>query len=121
MPHDPIERARSQETPLLDREVDARSVDTDTALIVDVREPWEWDEGHIPTAIHIPLGELPDRAQEIPGDDRVVFVCHLGVRSLYAVDVLEAMGRPGARSLAGGMNAWHAYGFPVAMPNESTE
>lgn len=83
------------------------------ATFVDVREADEWAEGHIPGAIHIPLGELDQRANEIPADGEIVTYCRSGVRSLTAVDVLEAAGRKDVKSMAGGINDWQAAGRVV--------
>jgi rhodanese-related sulfurtransferase len=80
---------------------------------VDVREPDEWAEGHMPGAVHIPLGDLSTRANELPADGQIVTVCRVGGRSLKAVDILEASGRKGSKSMAGGMVEWKKNGRPV--------
>ena len=81
--------------------------------IVDVREPDEWDEGHIPGAIHIPLGDLAARLGELDPTRPVIAVCRSGQRSLLAAEELGAVGFGDAVSLAGGMIAWHEAGRPV--------
>lgn len=107
---------------LLKKEPDPREITNDEgatiyrengAAFVDVREPDEWAEGHMPGAIHIPLGELAQRIDELPGERPIVTVCRSGKRSLAAVDTLEAAGRTGAKSLAGGMLEWVKLGRPV--------
>ncbi|MET0280651.1 MAG: molybdopterin-synthase adenylyltransferase MoeB [Steroidobacteraceae bacterium] len=81
-------------------------------LLVDVREPQEWASGRLPGSIHIPLGMLPQRLQEIPATVLPVFVCAGGVRSMAACRLLAAQGRD-AVNLAGGVYAWSAvYGAP---------
>ncbi len=78
------------------------------ATILDVREPEEWEGGHIAGAIHIPLGELPDRAGELPSGPLVV-TCRAGGRSAKATAFLRDHGRD-ATNLDGGMTAWAAAG-----------
>jgi rhodanese-related sulfurtransferase len=86
---------------------------TGGAQIVDVREPDEWREGHIPGAIHIPLGKLAVRAGALDPARPVITVCRSGNRSLVALAVLRDAGITAAKSLAGGMNAWRSAGQPV--------
>ncbi len=93
-------------------EVDA-SISRNTHTVLDVREPEEWEEGHIVEALHIPLGDLAARAGELPGDRPIYTVCRSGKRSITAVEILEAAGLPGAKSMAGGMIAWHEAGKPM--------
>ena len=82
------------------------------ALIVDVREDHEWDAGHIPGAVHVPLMQLAERAGELPADQPVVFQCKSGGRSLMAAQALRAGGRQ-AYSLAGGLHAWQDAGLAI--------
>lgn len=84
-----------------------------TAQIVDVREPDEWAEGHIPGAVHIPLGELPLRQHELDRTQPVITVCRSGNRSLVAADQMIAARFRDVKSMAGGMKAWTAAGQPV--------
>ncbi|MEJ7901864.1 MAG: rhodanese-like domain-containing protein [Thermomicrobiales bacterium] len=83
------------------------------AQILDVREPEEWQEGHIPGAIHIPLGELPVRKGELDPAQPVVVVCRSGRRSLDGADTLITAGFTNVKSLAGGMVDWADAGHPV--------
>ena len=76
--------------------------------VVDVREPWEWDLVHLVGALHVPLGELPARLGELDPRTPIVTVCHRGVRSRKAQELLLAAGFPRVRSLDGGMDAWAA-------------
>lgn len=95
----------------------------EAGLILDVREPDEWAQGHIPGAVHVPLGLLEARADpaspaSIPElteqrDRRVIVQCASGIRSLYGADMLLRMGYTDAVSLAGGIHDWEARGFPV--------
>lgn len=84
-----------------------------TTQIVDVREPEEWREGHIPGAIHIPLGELPQRQQKLNPNRPVITVCRSGNRSLVAARMLIGEGFGDVKSLSGGMKAWTAAGQPL--------
>lgn len=85
----------------------------DGAFVLDVREPDEWVDGHIPGAVHIPLGELAGRAGEVPADRTVVVVCRSGNRSAQGREILRAAGLPRVTSMAGGMLDWAAAGLPV--------
>ncbi len=74
--------------------------------IVDVRERVEWDICHIEGSRLVPLGELPDRLGELDGHREIVTVCHTGVRSLRALEILKAAGFRQVRSMLGGVHAW---------------
>ena len=84
------------------------------AFILDVREPSEWAQFHIPGATLIPLGSLPNRLNEVPKDRQVVVVCRTGIRSAQGRDILLNAGFTKVTSMTGGMNAWQAQGLPVA-------
>ena len=81
------------------------------AFMLDVREPDEWQAGHIPGATLIPLGELSSRISEVPADQQVVVVCRSGNRSAQGRDILRAAGITQSTSMAGGMNDWTAQGL----------
>jgi len=74
--------------------------------IIDVRQPSEYDGGHIPGAKLIPLGELASRFEEISKDGETVVVCHSGGRSMNACGFLDKMGYGNIHNLMGGMQAW---------------
>ena len=82
------------------------------ALAVDVREPEEWEAGHVDGSLWIPLGELQARAGELPRDRPLVIVCRSGARSGYAADALVAAGYD-ASNLSGGLQAWAAAARPL--------
>ena len=82
------------------------------AILLDVREPYEWQAGHAPRARHIPLGQLSRRAAELPEHRAVVTVCRSGARSARAAAMLARDGRE-VSNLAGGMRAWARAGLPV--------
>ena len=83
------------------------------AVLLDVREPDEWDRGHIEGAKHIPLGELQERVGEVPLDQKVLCVCAVGGRSGMATQFLNQVGRE-AINLDGGMHAWEVSGRPMS-------
>ena len=86
-------------------------------FMLDVREPDEWSEGHMPGATLIPLGDLESRLGEVPLDRPVVVICRSGNRSRRGRDILLGAGYAQATSMAGGMRAWEAAGHPtVAGP-----
>ncbi len=85
------------------------------AVLVDVREQDEWDAGHAPDAVHIPMGELPDRLGELPEGD-VHVVCRSGGRSARASAWLQQNGVD-AVDVAGGMGAWLEAGRPLVSEN----
>ena len=74
-------------------------------LLLDVREPEEFEAARIAGATLIPLGELPGRLAELPKDKPLIVLCHHGVRSAHAVHHLKAAGFD-ARNLSGGIDAW---------------
>jgi rhodanese-related sulfurtransferase len=82
------------------------------ALLLDVREDDEWQAGHAPQAVHVPMSELNRRAAELPTDRTIVCVCHVGGRSAVVTDALNRSGWQ-AVNLAGGMQAWQQAGLPV--------
>jgi adenylyltransferase/sulfurtransferase len=76
--------------------------------LVDVREPYEYQAGHLAGAINIPLGELPGRLAEVAPASTAVFICRSGGRSLAACQMALAAGMPAPVNLEGGMLAWAA-------------
>lgn len=92
-------------------EVAAAQVPGDGWLL-DVREGFEWAAGHVPGATHIPLGELSQRAAEVPQDQAVYVICRTGHRSAQAARALTGAGWQ-AINVAGGMRDWAAAGRPM--------
>jgi adenylyltransferase/sulfurtransferase len=78
----------------------------DELVLIDVREPHEWEIAHIDGARLIPLGQLPDRLGELDGHAEIVTYCHKGSRSMKALEILRGAGFGKVRSLAGGVDAW---------------
>ncbi|WP_296753776.1 rhodanese-like domain-containing protein [Thiobacillus sp.] len=84
-------------------------------VLLDVREPWEWNLCHLPDAILIPMRELPARLHELDKDAETVVICHHGVRSYHAARYLETLGFGDVVNLSGGVAAW-ADEVDPAMP-----
>lgn len=92
----------------------------DDAVILDVREQNEWDAGHAPNAVHIPLGDLPQRLGAVPDVDGLPVVCRMGGRSARAVAWLEQQGYD-IVNVDGGMKQWASAGKPVVSDSGSAE
>jgi hydroxyacylglutathione hydrolase len=83
-------------------------------MVLDVREPVEWADGHVPGARHIPMRQVVDRLDEIPRDRRVAITCAGGVRSSIVASLLLARGYTSLVNLWGGMTGWAQAGLPTA-------
>ena len=94
----------------------AAKLESGEATIVDVREKDEWDEEHIPGALHMSRGTIELDLEEKVPDTNALIVCHCGGggRSALAAESLKNMGYKNARSMAGGFKAWKAAGLPTA-------
>jgi sulfur-carrier protein adenylyltransferase/sulfurtransferase len=92
-------------------------IESGEPLVVDVREQDEWDEGHIPGAVHVPRGHLESRIERLAPDAArpVVVYCSQGNRSVFAAKTLEELGYEDVVSLAGGFTDWKRNGFPVQL------
>jgi rhodanese-related sulfurtransferase len=87
-------------------------LDSGEAVVVDVREPYEREAGHIEGSRHIELERLSSQAESLPKDQKIVFQCRLGARSAMAAQAFRASGYD-AWSMAGGLVAWDEAGLPV--------
>ncbi len=85
-------------------------------FLLDVRQPEEYRDGHIPGATLIPLGSLPGKLNQLPRDREIICVCRSGNRSHSATRQLKAAGL-NAVNLQGGMLAWARHGLPVKKGN----
>ena len=92
--------------------LEAHTLVAQGALLLDVREPEEWQAGRAPMARHIPLGALGANLDQLPKERTVVVVCRSGGRSALAADALIKVGYD-ALNLAGGMQAWDAADLEV--------
>ncbi len=114
-----ILRQVRQEVPEIRPSEAQRRIQTgDAVRVVDVRERMEWNDGHLPGAVHVPRGFLELQIEEsIPDKDSpVILYCAGGVRSLLAGATLRQMGYTNVTSMAGGYNAWAASGLPTEKP-----
>jgi hydroxyacylglutathione hydrolase len=102
-------------------QIDPAAARTAGATIVDVRSANEWAHGHIPGALHIPLGYLADRTGEIPSSKPVIVQCQSGARSSIAASVLERHHVANVSNLTGGIAAWAAAGLPIEEPSHEQE
>ena len=87
-------------------------------FVLDVREDDEWHGGHIESAAHVPLMDLPTRLAEVPTDRPVAVVCRVGSRSAQATHWLAEQGYD-ARNLDGGMVAWFAASLPAVAEGDA--
>ena len=98
-------------TPAQVREMRARG---ETAVYLDVREPNEWNLGHLPGAMHIPRGTLETKVEAVvPRDRKVVIYCASGNRSALAADTMQQMGYTDVVSMSGGFTGWAQSGGDV--------
>jgi len=81
--------------------------------LVDVRQLGEWQSMHATTAVHIPLGEISQRMNEIPQDKTVVVICASGGRSSMAATAIANAGYSDVYNFSGGMAAWSSAGLPT--------
>jgi hydroxyacylglutathione hydrolase len=84
-----------------------------TPVVIDVRNDNEWAAGHLPAAVHIPLGHISDRLSHVPKGQPLITQCQAGARSAIAASVLRRAGFTDVSNLVGGYGAWVAAGLPV--------
>lgn len=89
----------------------------DGAVILDVRQPHEYEEAHVPGAVLVPLDELPERVAEVPTGEPLYVICERGGRSAKAVEYLRPQGFD-AVNVAGGTSAWIEAGHDTVAGNE---
>jgi len=96
--------------------------DADRPLLLDVREQDEWQEGHLPGAVHVPRGNLEARIESvIPNRSReIVVYCAVGARSAFAAKSLTELGYDNVASLAGGFTDWKRNGYDYQTPRVLT-
>ncbi len=104
---------------MLDPEITVQTFSTlrqqpNPPILLDVREPWEYQTASIPDSVLIPMGEIPSRVHtELDPDQPIVVVCHHGARSLNVTMWLRNQGFDHVQSLAGGIDAWSAVIDPT--------
>jgi len=92
---------------------EAKDMLVNGAAVIDVREPHEYNGGHVPNAAHIPVNTVYARREELPKDKDVIFVCAVGQRSALAAEMAAAAGLTRIFNLDGGTEAWANAGEPL--------
>lgn len=90
-------------------------------LVLDVRTQEEWEQGHIPNAIHIPLHQLEHRIDEIPKNQPIIVNCGSGYRSSIGVSILLKVGFSEVSGLRGGIEAWKKSKLPLDYPSKAKD
>lgn len=88
-------------------------MDAGEVTVIDVREPWEYERGHVPGAKLVPLAKIIANPRENVQVDNVVFVCEVGQRSAVAAEFAASLGRQNLYNLEGGTSEWRKQGMPV--------
>lgn len=102
---------RDNDVPDVDLDDLAAALDAG-APVIDVREDDEYRSGHVPGAVHVPLGEVPEQLERFSDDDTTYVICRSGGRSRSAAEFAAAAGKA-VVNVAGGTAAWIASGRPV--------
>jgi len=100
-----------------------KMIEAGTVKVIDVRQSYEYQSGHIEKAVLVPINGLYEFAagleqQTIPKDQPVLFVCEMGQRSAAASEVAAIAGYQQVYNLEGGMNNWRYSGMPVIKPTK---
>jgi len=90
-----------------------KMIDESKPQLIDVREPNEYAEGHIPGVTLVPLNTLLSRPTEFIKEDNILFICAMGQRSALACEMAAALGMERVYNLEGGTNAWAKAGLPI--------
>src|SRR4029077_20987908 len=93
----------------------AAKLNSGDAVVLDVRDKDEWDEGHIPGATHMSRGTIEFDIEEKVPDPNAMIICHCGGggRAALSAETLQKMGYKNVQSMAGGLKAWKAAGLPT--------
>jgi len=111
---DPVNMAGYAATNVLNGDVkvaywyEAMNADLSKTFLLDLREPSEYEAGHIPNAVNIPLGQLRNRLNELPKDKEIIANCQIGLRSYIGVRILMQNGFSNVRNLSGGYRTYSA-------------
>jgi rhodanese-related sulfurtransferase len=97
---------------LEDMDAAAAFANKDEVCYVDVREPYEWEAGHIDGSLHMPIGDIQNRFEELDRATPIVVVCQVGQRSALVSEFLATQGYD-AQNLEGGLEAWASQGYPL--------
>ncbi len=107
-----------QAGPFRDLKVDEikKLIDAGGREVVDVREDWEWNKGHVPGARHVVLASILANPTAQKFRDGTIFVCQVGERSAVASEMAVALGVKDVVNFRGGTKAWKDAGLPLEMP-----
>ena len=75
-------------------------------LLLDVREPWEYEVCHLDGSVNLPMGQIPQRIDELEDADEIVVICHHGIRSRQVIGYLQPRIDAELINLDGGVDAW---------------
>jgi sulfur-carrier protein adenylyltransferase/sulfurtransferase len=119
---EPIERIKER-IELISRERAKEEIASGDALLIDVREPHEWDEAHLAEAQHVPQGELLERIDELApdADQRLVLYCRTDNRSSRAADALQSLGYSNVAVIEKGITGWIDDDLPVVAKHALTK
>ena len=107
----------NEDAPFRDLKIDEiRKLIDEGYDVVDVREDWEWNKGHLPGARHVVLSHILANPKGQKFNDRTIFVCAVGERSAVAAEMAVALGVNDVVSFRGGTKAWKDAGFPLELP-----
>lgn len=84
----------------------AAQLKNEEPLLLDVREPWEYEICHIDGSINIPMGHIPQQLAQLQGATEIVVICHHGIRSQNVIHFLQQQSVDGLVNLDGGVDAW---------------
>src|ERR1700674_4274417 len=107
----------NQVTPFRDLKIDdIRKLMDEGYEVVDVREDWEWNKGHLPGARHVVLNSILANPAAAMFRDKTIFVCMTGERSSVASEMAVALGIKDVVNFRGGTKTWKVAGLPLEMP-----
>ena len=108
----------SQTAPYRDLKIDdiKKLIDEGGREVVDVREDWEWNKGHVPGARHVVLSSILANPNGHAFKDGTIFVCQIGERSAVASEMAVALGVKDVVNFRGGTKAWKDAGLPLETP-----
>ena len=93
---------------------------TDDAFLLDVREPDEYQRGHVPGAVNMPQAELATRLDELPRERPILVICQTGSRSRHATEFLTQIGYTDVANVLGGSSAWRRAGKPLVREESAS-
>lgn len=102
------------------RQVSPEDVANEERMIIDVRRSSEWDEGHVPGARHVYLGDLATRTEDVARDTPIALHCQGSTRASIAASILQANGFTDVANVSGGFGAWEAAGLPIERDRSPT-